>query len=158
MNHDLQRSLDENAQQWPALSHSISAAEPVAFDKIHDGFFAADPVRLVELFELANREGLEVHPDALRRPRRALHSARVPGHVRAGASEHDRCRTRQAPGCFPGVVGAGQQRAARYSALLSRGRFRRRAAVRQQAGRAPTRRTRAGPGRHRPRPDSGAAR
>ena len=41
MAHDLQRSLGENAQQWPALSHSISAAEPVAFDKIHDGFFAA---------------------------------------------------------------------------------------------------------------------
>ena len=41
MNHDLQRSLDENAQQWLALSRSISLAEQVAFDKIHDGFFAA---------------------------------------------------------------------------------------------------------------------
>ena len=41
MTQDLQRSLDENAQQWLALSHSISAAEQVAFDKIHDGFFAA---------------------------------------------------------------------------------------------------------------------
>ena len=40
MNHDLQRSLDENAQQWLALPHSIPAAEQVAFDKIHDGFFA----------------------------------------------------------------------------------------------------------------------
>ena len=40
MAHDLQRSLDENAQQWLALSHSISAAEQAAFDKIHDGFFA----------------------------------------------------------------------------------------------------------------------
>lgn len=40
MTQDLQRSLDENAQQWLALSHSISSAEQVAFDKIHDGFFA----------------------------------------------------------------------------------------------------------------------
>ena len=40
MNSDLQRSLDDNAQQWLALSHTISAAEQVAFDKIHDGFLA----------------------------------------------------------------------------------------------------------------------
>jgi [protein-PII] uridylyltransferase len=32
----------------------------------HDGFFAADPARLIELFVLADREGLEVHPDAMR--------------------------------------------------------------------------------------------
>jgi len=31
-----------------------------------DAFFAADPARLIELFVLADREGLEVHPDALR--------------------------------------------------------------------------------------------
>ncbi|QGN54859.1 [protein-PII] uridylyltransferase [Novosphingobium sp. Gsoil 351] len=31
-----------------------------------DDFFAADPVRLVELFVVANREGLEIHPDAMR--------------------------------------------------------------------------------------------
>ena len=41
MTHDLQRSFDENAQQWLALARSISAAEPVAFDKIHNGFYAA---------------------------------------------------------------------------------------------------------------------
>ena len=40
MNLDLQQSLDENAQQWLALSHTISAAEQAAFDKIHDGFLA----------------------------------------------------------------------------------------------------------------------
>ena len=40
MTQDLQRSLDENAQQWLALSHTISAAEQVAFDKIHDGLLA----------------------------------------------------------------------------------------------------------------------
>ena len=38
MNQDLQRRLDENAQQWLALSHSISAAEQATFDKLHDGF------------------------------------------------------------------------------------------------------------------------
>ena len=31
-----------------------------------DGFFAEDPVRLVELFALADREGLEVHPQTIR--------------------------------------------------------------------------------------------
>ena len=31
-----------------------------------DGFFAAEPVRLIELFVVANREGLEIHPDAMR--------------------------------------------------------------------------------------------
>jgi [protein-PII] uridylyltransferase len=31
-----------------------------------DAFFAEDPVRLIELFVLADREGIEVHPDAMR--------------------------------------------------------------------------------------------
>ncbi|MDP3676807.1 MAG: [protein-PII] uridylyltransferase [Novosphingobium sp.] len=31
-----------------------------------DGFFATDPVRLIELFVLADSEGLEIHPDAMR--------------------------------------------------------------------------------------------
>jgi len=31
-----------------------------------DGFFAAEPVRLVEMFALAAREGLEIHPKAMR--------------------------------------------------------------------------------------------
>ena len=31
-----------------------------------DRVFAADPARLIELFVLANREGLEIHPDAMR--------------------------------------------------------------------------------------------
>lgn len=41
MNQELQRSLADNAKQWQALSHSISSAEKVAFDKIHDGLLAA---------------------------------------------------------------------------------------------------------------------
>ncbi|QQN73064.1 [protein-PII] uridylyltransferase [Croceicoccus sp. YJ47] len=31
-----------------------------------DDFFAEDPVRLIEIFTLANKEGVEVHPDAMR--------------------------------------------------------------------------------------------
>ncbi len=31
-----------------------------------DGWFSEDPVRLLEIFALAEREGLEIHPDALR--------------------------------------------------------------------------------------------
>lgn len=31
-----------------------------------DGFFAADPVRLIELFQLADKHGLEIHPQAMR--------------------------------------------------------------------------------------------
>lgn len=41
MTQDLQRRLDENTQQGLALSHSISVAEQVAFDKTHDGFLTA---------------------------------------------------------------------------------------------------------------------
>ncbi|MBT9392719.1 hypothetical protein KLP40_06050 [Hymenobacter sp. NST-14] len=39
MDQDLQLSLANNAKEWLALSLSISSAEKVAFDKIHDGFF-----------------------------------------------------------------------------------------------------------------------
>ncbi|WP_454885774.1 [protein-PII] uridylyltransferase [Sphingomonas oryzagri] len=35
-----------------------------------DGFFAADPVRLIEIFTLADRHGLEVHPVAMRQASR----------------------------------------------------------------------------------------
>ena len=38
-----------------------------------DDFFAADPVRLIELFVLADREGLEVHPLAMRQAGRDAH-------------------------------------------------------------------------------------
>jgi [protein-PII] uridylyltransferase len=46
---------------------------PIVAEKIGvdgDDFFVADPVRLVEIFTLADREGLEIHPDALRLARR----------------------------------------------------------------------------------------
>jgi hypothetical protein len=38
MDEDLKTSLANNAKAWLALSLSISEAEKVAFDKIHDGF------------------------------------------------------------------------------------------------------------------------
>ncbi|RTQ46257.1 hypothetical protein EJV47_22265 [Hymenobacter gummosus] len=38
MDEDLKTSLANNAKAWLALSLSISEAEKVAFNKIHDGF------------------------------------------------------------------------------------------------------------------------
>jgi len=46
---------------------------PVVADKLGangDDFFRADPVRLIELFVVADREWLEVHPEAMRLARR----------------------------------------------------------------------------------------
>jgi len=40
MDKDLQLSLANNAKEWLALSLSISSAEKVRFDTIHDGFLA----------------------------------------------------------------------------------------------------------------------
>jgi [protein-PII] uridylyltransferase len=39
-------------------------------DSPSDGFFAEDPVRLIELFDLAGNEGLEIHPMTLRQAAR----------------------------------------------------------------------------------------
>ena len=46
-----------------------------------DGFFAADPVRLVALFQLADANGLEVHPLTMRQA--ARDAALIDAHVRA---------------------------------------------------------------------------
>ncbi|GAA4383419.1 hypothetical protein [Hymenobacter koreensis] len=40
MDQDLQLSLANNAKAWLALSLSISSAEKLSFDKIHDGFLS----------------------------------------------------------------------------------------------------------------------
>lgn len=52
-----------------------------------DTFFAKDPVRLIELFAVADREGIEIHPEALRLARRdsALIDAAVRKDPRANA-------------------------------------------------------------------------
>ncbi len=52
-----------------------------------DGFFAADPVRLVEMFTLADRHALEIHPQAMRQASRDAHliGAATRGDARANA-------------------------------------------------------------------------
>ncbi len=52
-----------------------------------DDFFAKDPVRLLELFAVADKEGLDIHPEALRLARRdaALIDAAVRKDPRANA-------------------------------------------------------------------------
>lgn len=52
-----------------------------------DGFFRDDPVRLIELFALADQHGLEIHPSAMRTARRDAHliDARVRADARANA-------------------------------------------------------------------------
>lgn len=40
MDKDLQFSLANNAKEWLALSLSISSAEKISFNKIHDDFFS----------------------------------------------------------------------------------------------------------------------
>ncbi len=64
-----------------------------------DGFFAADPVRLIELFVVANREGLEIHPDAMRLASRdvRLIDAAVRKDKRANALFLDLLTSRQNP-------------------------------------------------------------
>jgi len=46
---------------------------PIVADKLGasgDDFFKADPARLIEIFVVADREGLEIHPEAMRLARR----------------------------------------------------------------------------------------
>jgi len=44
--------------QYPVIGGRIAAPE--------DGWFAADPVRLLEIFTLADRERMEIHPETMR--------------------------------------------------------------------------------------------
>jgi len=64
-----------------------------------DDFFAADPVRLIELFALADRHGLEIHPLAMRAARRdaRLIDARVREDARANALFLDVLTSRRDP-------------------------------------------------------------
>ena len=64
-----------------------------------DGFFAADPVRLIELFVVANRECLEIHPDAMRLAARDVRriDAAVRKDKRANALFLDLLTSRQNP-------------------------------------------------------------
>jgi [protein-PII] uridylyltransferase len=65
-------------------------AFPIVADKLGaggDDFFQADPARLIEIFVVADREGLEIHPEAMRLARRdvSLIDANVRKEPRANA-------------------------------------------------------------------------
>ncbi len=64
-----------------------------------DGFLAQDPVRLVEMFALADRNGLEIHPNAMRAARRdaRLIDANVRRDPRANALFLDVLTSRNDP-------------------------------------------------------------
>ena len=73
--------LEEETQERSRISEFFSALKPgktiegypVDGDKIAapaDDWFRQDPVRLIEIFYLAEREGLEVHPGTIRMARR----------------------------------------------------------------------------------------
>ncbi|MCC3154939.1 hypothetical protein Q3A66_17340 [Hymenobacter sp. BT770] len=67
MNPELQRSLDNNAKQWQALSLSISLAEKTGFDALHDGFFATHgPNFMAHVYRSAIEQVLQNIPDAER--------------------------------------------------------------------------------------------
>ena len=75
---------------------------PIVADKIScdgDDFFARDPVRLVEIFTVADREKLEIHPEAMRLARRdaGLIDAAVRKDPRANALFLDLLTSRNDP-------------------------------------------------------------
>ena len=67
MNLDLQASLANNAKEWLALSLSISSAEKVAFDKIHDGFYTTyGATFMAHVYRATFEQALQSMPDAER--------------------------------------------------------------------------------------------
>ncbi len=83
--------LEEETQARSKISEFFSSFKPIKSiggypiegDKLSapsDDWFAADPVRLIEVFAIAEREGLEVHPATIRIARRD--AALIDGKVR----------------------------------------------------------------------------
>jgi hypothetical protein len=67
MNEELQLSLARNAEQWRALSQTISTAEKVSFDKLHDGLFATYGSNFMShVYRTAFEQMLQNTPDAER--------------------------------------------------------------------------------------------
>ncbi|GAB2470745.1 hypothetical protein GCM10011375_38630 [Hymenobacter qilianensis] len=67
MNLELQRRLAETAQQWQALSRSISSAEKTIFDALHDGFFTSyGPNFMAHVYRSAIEQVLQNIPDTER--------------------------------------------------------------------------------------------
>nr|WP_237392330.1 [protein-PII] uridylyltransferase [Aurantiacibacter rhizosphaerae] len=90
--------IEEETQSRSRISEFLSSLKPsrmidgypVEGGKIaapSDDWFAQDPVRLIEVFTLAEREGLEVHPSTIRIARRdaGLIDAKVRKDARANA-------------------------------------------------------------------------
>ncbi|KAA9327646.1 hypothetical protein F0P96_16855 [Hymenobacter busanensis] len=67
MNQDLQLSLANNAKEWLALSLTISSAEKVAFNKIHDGFYTTyGATFMAHVYRATIEQALQSMPDAER--------------------------------------------------------------------------------------------
>jgi hypothetical protein len=67
MNEELRQSLADNAKDWLALSQTISTAEKVAFDKVHDGLFATYGSNFMShVYRTALEQVLHNTPDAER--------------------------------------------------------------------------------------------
>lgn len=67
MDEDLQRSLANNAKEWLALSLSISSAEKIAFNKVHDGFLATYGAPfMAHVYRTTLEQALQNMPDSER--------------------------------------------------------------------------------------------
>ncbi|MBC6990342.1 hypothetical protein [Hymenobacter sp. BT491] len=67
MDQDLQLSLANNAKQWLALSLSISSAEKISFDTIHDQFFVTYGAHfMAHVYRTTFERVLQNTPDAER--------------------------------------------------------------------------------------------
>jgi hypothetical protein len=67
MDPDLKLSLANNAKDWLALSLSISSAEKITFDKIHDRFFTTHGAHfMAHVYRTTFERALQSMPDAER--------------------------------------------------------------------------------------------
>lgn len=89
MNQDLQKSLDDNAKQWQALSLAISTTEKVAFAAQHDHLFTTHGSSfMAHVYRTAFEQVLQQTPDdERRRLLAALHEA-MEGAIASRYSTH----------------------------------------------------------------------
>jgi hypothetical protein len=67
MTQELQFELENNAQEWRALSRAVSSAEQVSFGNVHDRFFARyGPNFMAHVYRTALEQGLPNLPDDAR--------------------------------------------------------------------------------------------
>ena len=94
--------LDEQfAQRRGLLARAVDSFRsvenyPIRADKVaapEDGWFRADPVRLIEIFALSEKHGVEIHPDTMRQVARD-----------AGAIDRELRRDRRANALFLGIL------------------------------------------------------